>query len=305
MIERYVDAAELRRLLSTLVAVLGCLTIGALFARLIVPGIRNANRPATPTAVAPVVGESGWLNPEEFPPQREVVIPPVDPATLLKPSPELMSRGKELYTGNCEQCHGPEGRGDGPAAASIRPGPRDLTGSAGWKNGPDMPGIFKTLSEGIRGTSMASFDFLAKRDRMALVHHVQALNPGAPARPDPKAAEALAAQLTAAGEVIPNRIPVSMAMAKLREEYREPPALDVGPAGASPGARVLTSVLADPGRAARFLAQQASWRKSPAELAAAVVQGAPGNGFSVGAAALTAPEWRTLYAELLSRTESE
>ncbi len=305
MIERYVDAAELRRLLSTLVAVLGCLTIGALFASLIVPGIRNANRPATPTAVAPVVGESGWLNPEEFPPQREVVVPPVDPATLLEPSPELASRGKELYAGNCEQCHGPEGRGDGPAAASIRPGPRDLTGSAGWKNGPDMPGIFKTLSEGIRGTSMASFDFLARKDRMALVHYVQSLNPGARAQAEPKAMEALAGRLAAAGEVIPNRIPVSMAMAKLREEYRDPPALEVRRTDASPGARVLRSVLADPGRAARFLAQSPSWKKGSAELAAAVVQGAPGNGFSVGAAALTAPEWRTLHAELLTRTGSQ
>ena len=68
MIEKYVDAEELKRLLSVLVVILGCLIIAGLFASIVVPGLRNANRPATPAPVEPVVGESGWLNPEEFPP---------------------------------------------------------------------------------------------------------------------------------------------------------------------------------------------------------------------------------------------
>jgi len=53
MIEKYVDAAELRRLLSSLLAVLGCLIIAGLFASIVVPGLRNANKPPIPTAVAP------------------------------------------------------------------------------------------------------------------------------------------------------------------------------------------------------------------------------------------------------------
>ncbi len=83
MIEKYVNAEELRRLVSTLVFVLGCLVIGGLFASIVVPGLRNANQPETPTAVTPVVGESGWLDPTEFPPQRGAIITPVDPKALM------------------------------------------------------------------------------------------------------------------------------------------------------------------------------------------------------------------------------
>ncbi len=90
MIEKYVNAEELKRLLSVLVVILGCLIIAGLFASIVVPGLRNANRPATPAPVAPVVGESGWLNPEEFPSQKGSVIPPVDPKTLIEPSKELI-----------------------------------------------------------------------------------------------------------------------------------------------------------------------------------------------------------------------
>ena len=111
MIEKYVNAEELKRLLSVLVVILGCLIIAGLFASIVVPGLRNANKPATPAAVEPVVGESGWLNPEEFPPQKGSVIPPVDPKTLIEPSPELVARGKTLFAKNCTQCHGTLGRG--------------------------------------------------------------------------------------------------------------------------------------------------------------------------------------------------
>jgi hypothetical protein len=44
MIEKYVDAEELKRLLSTLLAVLGGLVIAGLFASIVVPGLRNANK---------------------------------------------------------------------------------------------------------------------------------------------------------------------------------------------------------------------------------------------------------------------
>jgi mono/diheme cytochrome c family protein len=42
-----------------------------------------------------------------------------------EPSPA--DDGKLLYSIYCTSCHGPEGRGDGPAAASIQPRPPDLT----------------------------------------------------------------------------------------------------------------------------------------------------------------------------------
>ena len=299
MIEKYVTAEELRRLLSTLFVFLGALAIAGLFAVTVVPGLRNANKPETPMPVSPAVGEPGWLDPTEFPPERGREIPPVDPQALTNYSPELVARGKVLFTPNCVQCHGDLGHGDGPAASTMKPGPRDFTSPGGWKNGPDLPAIFRTLSTGVQGTSMASFDYLSKRDRMALAHYVQALGAFPHGTGSPEAMEALSKELAAPGEKTPNRIPVSMAMAKLVQEYSAPPPLAIAPENHSPGAELIRQVVMDPSRAAETLAGAPSWRSGPGELAASILPETPGNGFSVAAATLNPAEWQALYTELV------
>ncbi len=301
MIEKYVDAEELKRLVSSLVVVLGCLIIAGLFASIVVPGLRNANRPETPTAVAPVIGESGWLDPTEFPPQRGAVIPPVDPKELMTPSAELLARGKTLFEGNCAACHGAQGHGDGPAAATMSPRPRNFTSLDDWTNGYNAPGIFKTLSEGVNGTSMSPFDYLPQKDRMALVHYVQSLGAFPHNTADAKAMNELSEELAAAGEKIPNKIPVSMAMKKLEEEFVVPPPLTIDKADQSPGAEVLRQVLVDGARASEFLAQSKLWRLGYRELAAGIVLEAPENGFSVCSADLSVSDWKLLQSELLKR----
>jgi mono/diheme cytochrome c family protein len=305
MIEKYVNAEELKRLLSVLVVFVGCLIIAALFASIVVPGLRNANRPAIPATVASVVGESGWLNPEEFPPQKGGAIPPVDPKTLLEPSAELVARGKVLFEKGCTQCHGALGHGDGPAAATMNPKPRNFAGSEGWKNGPDTPGIFKTISEGITGTSMNSFDYFPNKDRMALVHYVQSLASFPRKAGNPEAMEALTRQLASTGETIPNRIPVSAAIARLSAEYKAPPPLVIRREDQTQGAEVLRRILKDPNRAAQFLAQSRSWKASSLELASSILLDTPANGFSVDSATLNATEWQELYVELLKRANSQ
>jgi mono/diheme cytochrome c family protein len=305
MIEKYVDAEELKRLLSTLVIIVGCIIIAGLFASIVVPGLRNANKPETPTAVAPVIGETGWLDPTEFPPQRGTFIPPVDPKTLLSPTPELLARGKDLFEADCTPCHGPLGHGDGPAAASMNPHPRNFTSPDGWTNGYEIPDIFKTLSQGVSGTSMSPFDYLPKKDRMALVQYVQSLGKFPRKRPDPKAMEALSNELASAGEKTPNKIPVSMAIAKLKEEFVNPPPLVVDPEDHSPEAEILRKAIVEPSRAAQVLVQSSAWRISPRELASRVLLDVPGDGFSVGSAALSMSEWQELHAELLKRIKSK
>ena len=55
-------------------------------------------------------------------------------ATLLLPIPVLAqgsaAKGKDLYAKHCGGCHGPAGKGDGPAAAALNPKPTDLTNKA-------------------------------------------------------------------------------------------------------------------------------------------------------------------------------
>ena len=40
------------------------------------------------------------------------------------------AKGKEFYTKHCAGCHGPGGKGDGPAATALNPKPNDLTNKA-------------------------------------------------------------------------------------------------------------------------------------------------------------------------------
>ncbi|MBN2243713.1 MAG: cytochrome c [Acidobacteria bacterium] len=304
MIEKYVDAKELKQLLSTLVAIVGCLIIAALFGILVVPGLRNANKPGTPAAVPAVLGRTGWLDPAEFPVRRGRLIPAVDPATLIDPSEELVQAGKNFYETNCLTCHGTEGRGDGAAAATINPKPRDFKAPDGWRNGREMPAIYKTLSEGIAGTSMGSYDYLNKKDRMALVHYVQSLGGYAGTEGSPESMQALSAELAAPGEKTNNRIPVSMAMAKLESEYA-PPRWMTPLQGESRGAELLQRAVTDKERAARVLGASELWRAGPEALAGSILPGVPANGFSAGLTAWSRSEWRALYDELVSRIDAE
>jgi mono/diheme cytochrome c family protein len=149
------------------------------------------------------------------------VIPPIDPATVMTPNPALMARGKAVFAQTCATCHGPEGRGDGPGGTGLNPKPRNFSEKAAWKNGTRLEDIYKTLDEGIKGSSMVSYNYLSKKDRMALVHVVQSLGAFEHGANDPKAIASLEKLFATAGEVIPNRIPVDRAVTLLSREYAE------------------------------------------------------------------------------------
>lgn len=98
----------------------------------------------------------------------------VDIATLLKPTPELISSGKSAFSVNCASCHGAAGRGDGVASAALNPKPRDFSGTY-WRYGGGVARIVRTITEGSPGTAMAAFPSIPLADRFALAHFVRSL----------------------------------------------------------------------------------------------------------------------------------
>ncbi len=117
------------------------------------------------------------------PPSDDDVV--FDPSRLHPPpvSDELVARGAALYRElGCAKCHGERGRGDGPAAPTLRnpDGTRahvfDFTYGV-YKGGSRPEDVYRTLMTGLVGTPMPSFaDSLPEeRDRWALVYFVRSL----------------------------------------------------------------------------------------------------------------------------------
>jgi hypothetical protein len=125
---------------------------------------------------------------------------------------------------------------------------------------------------------------------MALAHVVQSKAMFQRPPEDAAALAALAKSLASAGGVVPNKIPVSLAMKKLVEECTEPKALVLF--------GVSARVVSDPQRAAVWLKNSTAWRGGAKALAEAVAAQVPGNGFAVEAVGLSPAEWSTLYAQL-------
>ena len=149
---------------------------------------------------------------------------------------------------------------------------------------------------------MNSYAHLPARDRMALAHYVQPLGAFPHGPEDQAALDALAKQFASAGEHVPNKIPVSMAMARLEDKVVAP-ALSPPVAGKEdPVTQLLVRAVLDRTRAARTLALAPRWRESAQALARTVVPGAPGNGFAVSLATLSPDQWRSLHAALLEAT---
>lgn len=112
-------------------------------------------------------------------PGTPIPIPPSPPIT-----PKTIARGKQLYEQlQCWQCHGESGKGDGPAALTLRDEkgrpikPFDFTTGV-YRCGGRPEDIYRTFVTGIDGTPMPSFaDALPDPDdRWALVHFILSLN---------------------------------------------------------------------------------------------------------------------------------
>jgi len=275
-----------------------------LFGLIVVPALLRERRPLPrPPSDQPAAVSVGWLDQAETPASKGRDLPPVDPATVMTPNPKLLARGEVLFKQNCSSCHGESGQGNGPAAGTLNPRPRNFTQSAGWKRGFHLTDIFTTISTGIKGTGMAAFDFIMPADRMALAHYLRSLGSFDRGAEDPKALDALANQFRSRGFHIPNRIPVSLAIKKMVKEQATVPPLQFPPAqDKSASAALLHFAISDPSRVARTVAATSN-RNDVSAVARTWAAGAPDNGFASAVAGLNAAEWGEIVRALVGPKE--
>ena len=127
---------------------------------------------------------AGLYNPPQYktmePEEKEVV----NLRALLEPTDQLVAEGRQLFMTNCASCHGDKGDGKGPKSAGLNPAPRNFGAPPSeWTNGPALLQIFNTVTNGVPGTSMASFSFIGDHERMAIAHFIQTLVPNPPPNP--------------------------------------------------------------------------------------------------------------------------
>ena len=92
---------------------------------------------------------------------------------------ESQAKGRYHFLQYCADCHGPDGRGNGPRSQLLdRRLPNFLDPApSGIKNGLNSAGIIKTLNEGLEGTQMPRFTSLpdeVKAEITEFIEHLRA-----------------------------------------------------------------------------------------------------------------------------------
>lgn len=92
--------------------------------------------------------------------------------------------GPRIYATRCAVCHGPDGRGNGPASPSLIPHPRDFT-KGQFKYRSTAPGqpptdedLIRVVTNGLTASAMPYWgDLLTAAEIRAVVDHVKSLSP--------------------------------------------------------------------------------------------------------------------------------
>jgi mono/diheme cytochrome c family protein len=117
----------------------------------------------------------------------------VDVTKIEKPwveNEDMIAHGAQVFSGICAACHGPKGLGDGPASNGMKPPPRNFV-EGKWRYGGDSATLFKTITAGSPGTSMAPFGTMPVKDRWALVQFIRSITKNK-VKDDPAKVEAFA-----------------------------------------------------------------------------------------------------------------
>lgn len=91
-------------------------------------------------------------------------------ATLALSSAAALAEGvdgKKIYEMRCAFCHGPEGRGDGPAGAALKPPATSFT-TPGYAQTP-IDRVKQAIVQGKQGTAMMAFGATLKPEEVEAV----------------------------------------------------------------------------------------------------------------------------------------
>jgi len=84
-----------------------------------------------------------------------------------------LAHGRQVYVARCVLCHGPEGKGDGPAAAALNPKPRNHTDGA-YMNSRTDEELLAVIHNG-KGAMPAWKSVLSEQEMQDVLKYVRTL----------------------------------------------------------------------------------------------------------------------------------
>jgi len=92
----------------------------------------------------------------------------------LKPTPDVLKKGKSVFSSKCQRCHGIQGKGDGPESDPDGPA-ADLTDPARASVNPDGVLFYKVWNGRSQPKIPAFKSEMTKDDVWAVVEYVKSL----------------------------------------------------------------------------------------------------------------------------------
>jgi len=143
---------------------------------------------------------------------------PTDPSEFgyqVSPRTVNLMEGAQAYKTYCVGCHGPTGEGNGPASRWLYPPPRNFKKadfkfmSTRFGELPTDADLYRTITNGLRGSSMPSWGHLPERTRLALIEYIKSFSdawdnaptPAIPMVTNPYVADADPSRAIARGEL--------------------------------------------------------------------------------------------------------